>query len=91
MRPDYLWFARYDGVATVSDPSIPDTYWPYRRIKQYSGRALETYGGQSLNIDRDQFDLRPVSWFVPFGDFDSGGWSDLIARENSSGKLYLYP
>ena len=92
VRPDYLWFARHDGVATVSDPSIPDTYWPHRRIKQYSGGASETYGGQSLNVDRDQFDLRPVSWFVPFGNFDSdsGGWSDLIARENSSGKLYLY-
>jgi hypothetical protein len=28
---------------------------------------------------------------TPFGDFTGDGWSDLIARENSSGKLYLYP
>src|SRR5664280_1873421 len=91
VRPDYLWFARHDGVATVSDPSIPSGYWPHRRIKQYSGGALETYGGQSLNVDRDQFDVRPMPSVTPFGDFNGDGWSDLIARENSSGKLYLYP
>jgi hypothetical protein len=91
VRPDYLWFARHDGVATVSDPSIPSSYWPHRRIKQYSGGAPETYGGQSLNIDRDQFDLRPMYSFISFGDFTGDGFSDLIARENSSGKLYLYP
>src|SRR5664279_5328725 len=91
VRPDYLWFARYDGVATVSDPSIPSSYWLHRRIKQYSGGALETYGGQTLNVDRDQFDLRPMPSVTPFGDFTGDGWSDLIARENSSGKLSLYP
>src|SRR5664280_1779370 len=91
VRPDYLWFARYDGVATVSDPSIPSSYWLHRRIKQYRGGALETYGGQTLNVDRDQFDVRPMPSVTPFGDFTGDGWSDLIARENSSGKLYLYP
>lgn len=30
VRPDYLWFARHDGIATVSDPGIPATYWPHR-------------------------------------------------------------
>ena len=63
MRPDYLWFARYDGVATVTDPSIPSTYWLHRRIKQYQSPlqtgAPETYGGQSLSVDRDQCDLGP--------------------------------
>src|SRR5674476_740807 len=91
VRPDYLWFARHDGVATVSDPSIPSSYWLHRRIKQYRGGALETYGGQSLNVDRDQFDVRPMPSFIFFGSFTGNGWSDLIARENSSGKLYLYP
>src|SRR5664279_3001620 len=91
VRPDYLWFARYDGVATVSDPSIPSSYWLHRRIKQYRGGALETYGGQTLNVDRDQFDVRPMPSVTPFGDFNGDGWSDLIARENSSGSLYLYP
>jgi hypothetical protein len=91
VRPDYLWFARYDGVATVSDPSIPSSYWLHRRIKQYRGGAPETYGGQTLNIDRDQFDVGPMPSITPFGDFNGDGWSDLIARETSSGSLYLYP
>jgi hypothetical protein len=63
VRPDYLWFARYDTVATVSDPVIPSTYWLHRRIKQYqspiqSGTS-ETYGGQPLLVDRDQCELGP--------------------------------
>lgn len=90
VRPDYLWFARYDGVATVSDASIPSTYWLHRRIKQYRGGAPETYGGKTVNIDRDQFDIAPVP-ATPFGDFNGNGWSDLIARQTSSGSLYLYP
>lgn len=90
VRPDYLWFARYDGVATVSDPAIPSSYWLHRRIKQYRGGALESYGGETLNVDRDQLDLTPVP-STAFGDFQGNGWSDLIARQTSSGSLYLYP
>ena len=90
VRPDYLWFARYDGVATVSDASIPSTYWLHRRIKQYRGGAPETYGGQTLNVDRDQLDVAPLPAGT-FGDFNGDGWSDLIARESFSGSLFLYP
>ena len=39
VRPDYVWFARYDNVAAVSDPGIPDSYWVHRRIKQYRSPA----------------------------------------------------
>jgi hypothetical protein len=97
VRPDYLWFARYDGVATVSDAAIPSTYWPHRRIKQYRSPAspppaipTETYGGKTVAVDRDQLDVAPVP-ATPFGDFNGHGWSDLIARQTSSGSLYLYP
>ena len=65
VRPDYLWFARYDGIATASDPAIPDTYWLHRRIKQYRGVALETYGGKTLNVDRDQLDITSVPGAFP--------------------------
>jgi Domain of unknown function (DUF1906)/FG-GAP-like repeat len=94
VRPDYLWFARYDGVASVLDTSVPqvlpDSYWPHRRIKQYLGGAPETWGGKTVNIDRDQLDVRLVP-ATPFGDFTGNGWSDLITRQTSTGSLYLYP
>ena len=90
VRPDYLWFARYDTIATVSDPSIPSSYWLHRRIKQYRGGADETYGGELLNVDRDLLDVTPVPATL-FGDFTGNGWSDLLARQVSNGSLYLYP
>jgi hypothetical protein len=97
VRPDYLWFARYDGVPTVSDPTIPATYWLHRRIKQYMSPTspepafgAETWGGKALFVDRDQLDLTPVP-ATPFGDFTGNGWSDLITRQTSTGLLYLYP
>jgi hypothetical protein len=69
VRPDYLWFARYDSVATVSDATIPSTYWSHRRIKQYQSPAQtggpETYGGKSLSVDRDQIDLASAA-VTPF-------------------------
>jgi hypothetical protein len=94
VRPDYLWFARYDGVATVSNPAIPESYWPHRRIKQYQSPAQtggpETWGGMSLSVDRNQLDVTPVQR-TPFGDFNRNGWPDLLARQTSTGHLFLYP
>lgn len=94
VRPDYLWFARYDGVATVTNPAIPSGYWPHRRIKQYQNPALtggpETWGGRTLEVDRNQLDVTPVP-STPFGDFGGNGWSDLLSRQTSTGNLYLYP
>ena len=93
VRPDYLWFARYDGIATVSSPAIPASYWPGRRIKQYQSPTqtggAETWGGLSLEVDRNQLDVTPVP-ATAFGDFGGNGWSDLIARQTSTGSLFLY-
>ena len=89
VRPDYLWFARYDGIVDVVNPAIPSSYWPHRRIKQYTGGTLETWGGKTVNIDHDQLDVRPVP-ATPFGDFAGNGWSDLITRQTSTGSLLLY-
>jgi glycoside hydrolase-like protein/VCBS repeat protein len=90
-HPDYLDFARWDGVATVSDPAIPASYWsPQRRMKQYRGGHDETWGGVTINIDNDQLDLAPIP-ASPFGDFTGNGWPDLLARQTSNGGLYLYP
>jgi len=57
-RPDHVWFARWDGIATVSDPVIPSTYWPnHQRLKQYQGDHDESYGGVTINIDNDYVDV----------------------------------
>jgi hypothetical protein len=91
VRPDYLWFARYDNVATVSNPAIPSTYWtPHRRLKQYVGGHDETWGGVTINIDNDYLDVAPIPR-TAFGDFNRNGWSDLIARYTPTGRLYYYP
>lgn len=89
-HPDYLDFARYDGVAGTSNPAIPAGYWyPHRRIHQYLGPHDETYDGVTINVDRDYVDVRPLP--APrFGDFTGNGWTDLLARDRATGYLYLY-
>ena len=88
-HPDYLYFARYDGVATTDNPAIPATYWtPNRRMHQYAGSHNETYGGVTINIDNDYIDVKPLP-APTSGDFTGNGWSDLMARNTSDGHLYL--
>jgi hypothetical protein len=91
VRPDYVDFARWDMVETVSDAAIPAAYWsPHRRIKQYRGDHVETWGGVSINIDNDLLDVAPLP-SARFADFTGNGWSDVLARTTSTGNLYLYP
>lgn len=90
-HPDYLFFARWDGIASTDNPAIPASYWsPKRRMHQYQGGHDETYGGVTINIDNDYVDVRPLP-SPGFGDFNGNGWTDMIARDQSSGRLYLYP
>lgn len=90
VRPDYLDFARWDGVATVTDPGIPAGYWwPKRRIKQHVGPHNETWGGVTINIDGDYLDVAPLPT-TPFGDFTGNGWSDVGYREPSTSRLHIY-
>jgi len=89
--PDYIDFARWDGVATVTDAAIPAGYWwPQRRMKQFRGGHDETWGGVRINIDNDYLDVAPLP-ATPFGDVTGNGWSDVLARTTSSGALVLYP
>jgi hypothetical protein len=91
VHPDVLDFARWDNVATVSDPAIPAAYWsPQRRIKQYRGDHVETWGGVSINIDNDLLDVAPLPT-TPFGDVNGNGWADLMSRNSATGALNLYP
>jgi Domain of unknown function (DUF1906)/Putative peptidoglycan binding domain len=52
--PDQIWIARWDGVADTSTSYISNDGWrPGRRMKQYLGGHDETWGGVTINIDRD--------------------------------------
>jgi len=54
-KPDDIWFAHWNGCATDADPAyFPNQYWSnHQRLHQYIGNTTETWGGVTLNIDRD--------------------------------------
>ncbi|MFI1994065.1 glycoside hydrolase domain-containing protein [Actinoplanes sp. NPDC020271] len=89
-RPDYVDFARWDNVVTVSDAAIPSTYWTgHRRMKQYQGGHQETYGGVTINIDSNYVDFRLMPATLQ-SDWNRNGWSDLLAVTTGSKRLYSY-
>ncbi|TCJ22879.1 glycoside hydrolase domain-containing protein [Nocardioides jejuensis] len=54
--PDVLWVARWDGQANTSVDSsyLRSTGWTGgSRVKQYQGGHDETWGGTTINIDRN--------------------------------------
>ncbi len=56
--PDQIWIARWDGRANTSTTYISDAGWnPGRRVKQYMGGHNETWGGVTINIDRNYLDV----------------------------------
>ena len=56
--PDRIWIARWDGVANTSTSYIREDGWrPGGRMKQYQGGHNETWGGVTINIDRNYLDL----------------------------------
>jgi uncharacterized protein YraI len=61
-RPDVLWMARWDGIATLTGwAGIPDALWSnHQRGKQFRGDHDETSGGVKINIDSNLFDA-PVA------------------------------
>jgi uncharacterized protein YraI len=82
-RPDALWVARYDGVASLLNwTGIPGSRWSqHQRAKQFLGNVSETYGGVRIKIDRNQWDA-PVAT-VSFRHRITSG-SALIARSGPS-------
>ncbi|WP_245687407.1 glycoside hydrolase domain-containing protein, partial [Streptacidiphilus griseoplanus] len=57
--PDHIWFARWNGLAdTDAGPYVPAADWAdHQRIHQLSGDTDETWGGVTINIDRDYLDV----------------------------------
>lgn len=60
--PEMLWFARWKAAPSLNnDKYIARHAWrPHRRIHQYDGNVKRTYGGHTLNIDRNLVDA-PVA------------------------------
>jgi peptidoglycan hydrolase-like protein with peptidoglycan-binding domain len=58
-RVDHLFYAWWNGAADVNTGTyVPSTYWSnHQRIHQYVGEVTESYGGYSINIDRDYLDV----------------------------------
>src|SRR3954470_23688624 len=61
--PDRVWIARWDGIANTSTSYVaPDGWRPGGRMKQYRGGHDETWGGVTINIDRNFLSLgRPAA------------------------------
>ncbi|MFI2781318.1 glycoside hydrolase domain-containing protein [Streptomyces sp. ALB3] len=58
-RVDHLFYAWWNGAADTGTGSyVPSSYWSgHQRIHQYAGEVTESYGGYSINIDRDYLDV----------------------------------
>ncbi|MCX5415820.1 glycoside hydrolase domain-containing protein [Streptomyces sp. NBC_00059] len=58
-RVDHLFYAWWNGAADTNTGSyVPSSSWSdHQRIHQYAGEVTESYGGYSINIDRDYLDV----------------------------------
>lgn len=60
--PDVLHFAHWNDQANTTDATLPARLWAgHRRVHQYAGNHTETYGGVTINIDRNQLDVGPFT------------------------------
>ncbi|MFG2427265.1 glycoside hydrolase domain-containing protein [Streptomyces sp. NPDC048590] len=66
-RVDHLFYAWWNGAADTGTGSyVPASYWSgHQRIHQYAGEVTESYGGYSINIDRDYLDVGDVATPAP--------------------------
>ncbi|MEU3254837.1 glycoside hydrolase domain-containing protein [Streptomyces sp. NPDC006997] len=90
-RVDHLFYAWWNGAADTNTGSyVPSTYWAsHQRIHQYVGEVTESYGGYSINIDRDYLDVgtgtppQPTCasvnlGFTAYGTVQSGSTGPLV-------------
>ena len=55
--PDQIWIADWNGRADTTSSFVRPDGWVGRRIHQYQGGHKETWGGVTINIDRNYLDL----------------------------------
>jgi hypothetical protein len=64
-EPDVIFIANWNGQEDPDPGAAPSNDWPHQRVHQYQGGANATYGGVTINIDRDYFDLTVAVCTVP--------------------------
>jgi hypothetical protein len=55
--PDQIWIGDWNGEADANSTYIRSDGWAGRRIHQYQGGHNETWGGVTINIDRNYLSL----------------------------------
>jgi hypothetical protein len=63
--PDQIWIADWNQKADANSTYIRSDGWVGRRIHQYQGGHQETWGGVTINIDRNYLDLRGNAQTTP--------------------------
>jgi len=57
--PDIIYDALWNGAATTRDGNLQAGQWGHHhRIHQYSGNVTQTFGGDTINVDKDYLDVR---------------------------------
>ena len=57
--PDVIYDALWNGTANTLDPILSSTQWAgHHRVHQYQGGQNVSYGGDSVNIDKDYLDVQ---------------------------------
>ena len=63
--PDQIWIADWNKVADPNSTFVRPDGWVGHRIHQYQGGHNETWGGVTINIDRNYLDLSGVAATPP--------------------------
>jgi hypothetical protein len=75
--PDAIYDALWNGSANVSDSVYGSKAWPRtHRMHQYSGNDTQTFGGATLDVDKDYLDIQLAA--------PGGTMQDSAAAESSS-------
>jgi Domain of unknown function (DUF1906) len=89
--PDAIFDALWNGSANVSDSSYERKSWPVNhRLHQFSGNDTETYGGTTIDVDKDYLN---VGLPVPGGTMQATQAieSSSVFYEGSDRRLWRRP